>query len=218
MESTLLILNIILLEIILSIDNAAVLAAMVDRLPKEMQSKALTYGIFGAYMFRGLALVFAAYLIQISWLKLIGGGYLIYLGVKSLYFTGENPEKFEDKKQVSTVHFWKAVVAIEFADLIFSIDNIFAAVAFTSNIYLICIGVFLGIIAMRFAVKGFVHLIHRVPTIEKVAYYVVFGLGVKLVLSYFFSGLTSELVDLLFSIMVLFSFLIPFAYHLKSGK
>ena len=58
-------LNIILLEIVLSVDNAAVLATMVKQLPKNQQKKSLTYGIIGAYVFRGLALIFASILIEI---------------------------------------------------------------------------------------------------------------------------------------------------------
>ena len=77
------ILNLILLEIVLSIDNAAVLSTMVNDLPKEDQKKALTYGILGAYLFRGLALLFASFLINLGWLKLVGGLYLIYLAINS---------------------------------------------------------------------------------------------------------------------------------------
>ena len=79
MTELLIFLNIFLLEVILSIDNAAVLATMVKRLPKEQQNKALTYGLVGAYVFRGLALLFASLLIKIIWLKVVGGIYLMYL-------------------------------------------------------------------------------------------------------------------------------------------
>ena len=75
------ILNIILLEIVLSIDNAAVLSTMVGQLPKSQQKKALTWGIIGAYIFRGVALLFASVLIKLIWLKVIGGIYLIYLSI-----------------------------------------------------------------------------------------------------------------------------------------
>ena len=75
------ILNIVLLEIVLSIDNAAVLSTMVGQLPKSEQKKALTWGIFGAYIFRGLALLFATILIKLTWLKVVGGLYLVYLGI-----------------------------------------------------------------------------------------------------------------------------------------
>jgi predicted tellurium resistance membrane protein TerC len=59
------ILNLILIESLLSVDNAAVLATMVMDLPEHQRPKALKWGIIGAYVFRGLALLFASLLIKI---------------------------------------------------------------------------------------------------------------------------------------------------------
>lgn len=197
------ILNIVLLEIILSIDNAAVMATMVKELPKESQKKALTYGIVGAYLFRGLALLFASMLLSITWLKLVGGVYLFYIGAKSLRPSGES-----DHIKTSP-SFWSTVLAIEIMDLIFSIDNILAAVSFTSNFYLILLGVFIGILGIRFATNQLIKIIVINPIIEKIAYVVVAALGLKLVLSYFLPSLNSETVDLLFSILTLAAFTVP---------
>ena len=71
--------NLIIIESLLSVDNAAVLATMVMDLPKEQRDKALKYGIWGAYFFRGLAMIFASVLITIWWLKPIGGLYPVVL-------------------------------------------------------------------------------------------------------------------------------------------
>lgn len=197
------VLNIVLLEIILSIDNAAVMATMVKELPKESQKKALTYGIVGAYLFRGLALLFASMLLSITWLKLVGGVYLFYIGVKSL-----RPVSDSDHIKTSP-SFWSTVLAIEIMDLIFSIDNILAAVSFTSNFYLILLGVFIGILGIRFATNQLIKIIVVNPIVEKIAYVVVAALGLKLVLSYFLPGLNSETVDLVFSILTLAAFTVP---------
>ena len=67
------------LEGLLSADNAMVLAVLVLGLPKKQQSKALRYGIFGAFAFRGAATLLATYLIRLGWVKLVGAGYLLYL-------------------------------------------------------------------------------------------------------------------------------------------
>jgi predicted tellurium resistance membrane protein TerC len=64
----LVVLNLILIESLLSVDNAAVLATMVMDLPVHQRSRALRYGIIGAYVFRGLCLIFAAWLVHIWWL------------------------------------------------------------------------------------------------------------------------------------------------------
>ena len=202
------ILNIILLEIVLSIDNAAVLSTLVGQLPKSQQKKALTWGIIGAYIFRGVALLFASVLIKLIWLKVIGGIYLIYLSIKSLRSQSITNEKKPLKIPLLNT-FWSTVVMVEFMDIIFSIDNIFSAVAFTSNLWIICLGVFIGILAIRFATTKMIELVKQIPIIEKIAFVVIGILGLKLVLSSFFPLLTSESIDLMFSFGTLISFITP---------
>ncbi|HLG02110.1 MAG TPA: TerC family protein [Bacteroidia bacterium] len=192
-KALLVVLNLILIESLLSVDNAAVLATMVMDLPKHQRGKALKYGIFGAYFFRGICLLLAAWLTRIWWLKAAGGVYLIFLGLD--YFrTKATPKKEDDilNKQHSWLYrrtigwmgpFWSTVVLVEIMDLAFSIDNVFAAVAFTDNIWLIVFGVFIGILTMRFVAQGFVRLMERYPFLEKAAFIVITILGIKLTLS-----------------------------------
>jgi YkoY family integral membrane protein len=199
-----------ILEIVLSIDNAAVLAAMVKELPKDQQKKALTYGIAGAYLFRGLALLFASVLIKLVWLKVAGGLYLMYLAYNAL---STNVEQGGESKMTIKIPFlsalWSTIVAIEMMDLVFSIDNVFAAVAFTPNLWLICGGVFIGILAMRFATTKFVKVLEKNPILERVAYWVIGALGLKLVSSYWLHDLNTEAIDAVFSILTLLAFIIP---------
>lgn len=202
------ILNLVLLEVVLSIDNAAVLSTMVNDLPKNQQKKALTYGIVGAYVFRGLALLFAVYLIQLTYLKVIGGLYLVYLCISS-FRNSDNPEAKKFKIPFLN-KFWSTVVMIEFVDIVFSIDNIFSAVAFTDNYILICIGVFIGILAIRFATVKLISLLNQIPNLEKIAFGIIGVLGLKLVLSVFIPQLNSEFVDLLVSGVILTVFILTF--------
>ena len=210
MTEVLIFLNIIILEIVLSIDNAAVLAAMVKELPKDQQKKALTYGIAGAYVFRGLALLFASVLIKLVWLKVAGGLYLMYLAYNAL---STNVEQGGESKMTIKIPFlsalWSTIVAIEMMDLVFSIDNVFAAVAFTPNLWLICGGVFIGILAMRFATTKFVKVLEKNPILERVAYWVIGALGLKLVSSYWLHDLNTEAIDAVFSILTLLAFVVP---------
>src|SRR5262245_31745703 len=67
----------IVLEGVLSIDNALVLGLLAKRLRKEQQKKALTYGLIGAFVFRLLAIFMATLLLKLPIMKLLGGGYLI---------------------------------------------------------------------------------------------------------------------------------------------
>lgn len=185
--------NLIIIESLLSVDNAAVLATMVMDLPKEQRDKALKYGILGAYFFRGIAMIFAAFLIKIWWLKPIGGIYLLYLAYD--YWKNKHTEAFDndtlDKSSNwlyrvtvgSLGTFWATVALIELMDMAFSIDNVFAAVAFTPNIILVCIGVFIGILAMRFIAQWFVILMGKYSFLETAAFVVIALLGLKLTFS-----------------------------------
>jgi YkoY family integral membrane protein len=185
--------NLILIESLLSVDNAAVLATMVMDLPKEQRKKALRYGIIGAYVFRGLALLFAAFLVKFWILKPLGGLYLLYL-VWS-WWKGKQTESkeddFVDKKgnwlYRLTVgafgNFWATVALVELMDMAFSIDNIFAAAAFSDNIIIIITGVFIGILAMRFVAQSFVKLMEKYTFLETCAFVVIAILGLKLIFS-----------------------------------
>jgi YkoY family integral membrane protein len=126
-QAILIILNLIIIESLLSVDNAAVLATMVMDLPKEQREKALKYGIIGAYVFRGICLVLAAWLVKIWWLKAIGGLYLIYLFI-NYFYTKSTPKKEDDtlNKEENKIYkytiglfgkFWSTVILVEIMDL-----------------------------------------------------------------------------------------------------
>jgi len=233
----------ILIEGVLSVDNAAVLATMVMRLPKEQQGKALKYGILGAYVFRGICLMLVGWLMSIWWLEPIGGLYLLWLSWK--HFAHHESVEQEGAEAVATEGnwlyrhtiarigpFWATVVAVEIMDLAFSLDNVFAAVAFTKNkdqfpppsdLILVCIGVFLGILAMRFAAQGFVRLMHRYHFLETCAFVVIGILGLKLILSvprHFLAAgngihdfLASKYFDMGTSVLTLLIFIVPVLIH-----
>ena len=183
--------NLIIIESLLSVDNAAVLATLVSDLPRARRTQALRYGIFGAYLFRGLCLVFASYLVGFWFLKPLGGLYLLYLTFN--YFHSPKPdEDGAPDKQKSWLYrrtlgllgpFWATVAVIELMDVAFSIDNVFAVVAFSNNLILITVGVFIGILAMRLVAQAFVGLMGKYPFLETAAFVVIGILGLKLLLS-----------------------------------
>ena len=226
----LIVLNLIVIESLLSVDNAAVLATMVIDLPKKQRGRALKYGIVGAYVLRGVCLFLASWLVKIWWLKPIGGLYLLYLSVN--YFKGKisksagGEDEAIDKNQnwlyKSTVGafgaFWATVAIVELMDLAFSIDNVFAAVAFTKHVFLIYTGVFIGILAMRFVAQAFVKLMEKFTFLETVAFVVIGFLGIKLsasIYTHFYPGtsisnmLDGEGADIFTSIFTVAIFLVP---------
>lgn len=220
--------NLIIIESLLSVDNAAVLATMVMDLPPEQRKRALKYGIWGAYFFRGLAMLFASFLIKVWWLKAVGGLYLLFLVLN--WYRGKQTETKEDdlvdkksnwfyRNTVGLIgNFWATVVLVEIMDMAFSIDNVFAAVAFSPNLLLVCIGVFIGILAMRFIAQWFVNLMNKYRFLETAAFIVIGVLGLKLTLSVFqhlypesafgkFIG--SETSDMLVSLLTITIFFLP---------
>lgn len=225
-------LNLVLIESLLSIDNAAVLAAMVKDLPDKEANKALKYGIFGAFLFRGLALFFVGLLMKVIWLKIAGGAYLLYLTFDffkkdwgSVEQIGEeDAEAAPEEGKLSGFFkrtigaFWGTVALVEVMDLAFSIDNVFAAVALTKNMWVIIGAVCVGILAMRFVAQRFVSLMRTYPFLEKLTFIVIGLLGVKLVVSGIFDYqgestfktiLNSHAMDLAFSLGIVLIFAIP---------
>jgi len=213
--------NLILIESLLSVDNAAVIATMVLDLSGTQRKRALSYGIVGAYIFRGVCLFFAAFLIRIWWLKPLAGLYLLYLFVK--YFIArrktQRQEVLDKKKnplykQITTLigPFWATVLLVETMDLVFSIDNVFAAVAFTNNILLVWTGVFIGILAMRIVARAFVHLMEIFPFLETSAYIVLGILGLKLSFSlteHFYPHSPFNAPDWVTSVLTIVVFIVP---------
>lgn len=226
--------NLVIIESLLSIDNAAVLATMVGDLPREQRKKALRYGIFGAYVFRAICIVFASFLIEFWFLKPLGGLYLLYLAYDHFKAKPGPQEDVVDKQQSWLYRntlglfgkFWATVALIELMDLAFSIDNVFAVVAFTNNLILICIGVFIGILAMRFVAQSFVLLMAKYPFLEVAAFIVIAILGLKLLLSlleHFYPThpvsvfLGSHAADIGLTVLTVAVFLVPLASSLLFG-
>lgn len=185
---------IVCLESILSFDNIAVLAVIVNKnLPVEQRNKALRYGMWGAFIFRGAALFLVAYLLANphigDWIKVAGGAYLLRLGITGLTPKADSIEEGEvswaDKiwKVLKLTPFWRTVVIVEMVDFAFSIDNIVAVVSVSSNIWVVVIGVILGIVTMRYLAGLFTKLMQKTPALEKSAFIVIILLALKLILS-----------------------------------
>jgi YkoY family integral membrane protein len=199
------ILQLIFLEGILSIDNAAVIGALVSPLPDDervvwprslqgigdwlhpllgnQRMAALRVGLLGAYTGRGLMLFLTSFLIHNSWIKLLGAAYLIHLAFDNLEdMTGGGSEEEDDIKPIKVQSFWGTVLTVELMDLIFSIDNVVAAVSLSDKVWVVMVGVGIGIITMRFAAGIFSYAVAREPILKQAAYILVLNIGVELIL------------------------------------
>ena len=180
--------TLLLLEGVLSFDNAAILAAMVRKLPEHQRRKALLYGLGGAYVFRTIAILFATLIIQNPWLKILGGVYLLYLFVKHMidrHPHGEGAElpKFAQKNLLGLSPFWSVVLAVELADIAFALDQVLVAVALTSKVQLIIVAAFIAILFLRISAYYVGRLMDWFPALETLAYVAVGFVGLKLVVT-----------------------------------
>jgi YkoY family integral membrane protein len=177
----------VLLEGLLSADNALVLAVLVLGLPKEQQKKALRYGILGAFFFRALATILAVYLIQMSWVKLAGAAYLLYLPY-SHFFRGEEGHDRRTpppaRPMLGLTAFWATVVKVELTDIVFAIDSILVAVAMSNKTWVILTGGILGIIAMRIVIGKLLALVQQYPALVDGAFIIIAWVGIKLLLEF----------------------------------
>ena len=193
------ILTLILMECLLSVDNAVVLAAQTQVLPnKSEQRKSLVYGLWGAYLFRFIVIGIGTYLINFWEIKLLGSIYLFYLCIKFFYdqrHPQQAAEHEKEKKAERAAHhknkktkkhvlslFWRTVVSIEAMDIVFSIDSVLAALAVSDNPVVVLIGGMIGILCMRGVAEIIIKLMDIIPELQPMAYVLIGIIALKLLL------------------------------------
>lgn len=175
--------SLILIEGLLSVDNALAIAAMASHLPGKQKTQALRYGIIGAYLFRGICLFAAAWIISNPWLKIIGAAYLLYLMCS--HFVDNADEDANPSAPIKKHGLFMTIIAIEIMDLSLSVDNVIAAVAFSPKLWIVCTGVFIGILALRFVAGLCIKLIEKFPILEHTAFLLIGYVGCILCLELF---------------------------------
>jgi tellurite resistance protein TerC len=173
------ILSLIMIEGLLSVDNAMAIAAMASHLPPATQKKALRFGIIGAYLARGVCLLIAGWIASNHWVKAFGAVYLLYLMGQHLVNPAD--EDHDGTPDVMQKGFLATVISIEIMDLTLSLDNVVAAVALDKRLWVVVTGVFIGILALRFVAGACIKLIQKFPILEKTAFLLVGFVGAILV-------------------------------------
>jgi YkoY family integral membrane protein len=213
----------VVLEGLLSADNALVLAILVLALPREEQRKALRYGILGAFLFRILATLLAVELISFGWVKLIGAAYLMYLSVD--HFFGRH-KGGSDRHRVKPARpalgltpFWATVVKVEGTDLVFAIDSILVAVAMSSKTWVIVSGGLLGIVAMRMVIGQLLGIVRRYPALVDGAFIIIAWVAIKLLIEFLHTaGVIEFEVNKFVSFgLIALVFLASYAYARRQG-
>lgn len=177
----------VILEGLLSADNALVLAMMILGLPRRDHKKALRYGLLGAFAFRIAATVLATYLIRIGFVQLAGGAYLLYLAYQHFFHGGGAEERRQIRKAqpwLGLSALWGTVVKVELVNIAFSVDSILVAVAMSNKLWVVLAGGLLGIVAIRVVIAQLLSLVRRYPAIVDGAFIIIGWVGVKLLLEY----------------------------------
>jgi tellurite resistance protein TerC len=202
-STIMIIVQLIFLEGILSIDNASVLGALVVPLPDNLpiiwpktlkklgdtlhpilgnqRTAALRVGLLGAYLGQSMMLLLATLIMHNFWLKFLGAAYLVRLAFDNLGMAEEG-EVDAHVHPIDPNKFWMVVVTVELTDLVFSLDNVVAAVALSNQFWVVFLGVAIAILLIRFAAGWYSYLIEREPILKTAAYILVLNIGVEILL------------------------------------
>ena len=154
-------LKIIGVNIILSGDNAVVIALAARSLPEKQQKQAIFWGSGAAILMRIVLTLFAVALLALPWLKLIGSVLLLWIGIKLLT---DNEEGDDGVKSHDTL--LSAIKTILIADLVMSLDNVLGvAAAAKGNITLLVLGLAISIPLIIFGSTLMLKLMERFPII-----------------------------------------------------
>ncbi|MEH7250710.1 TerC family protein [Neobacillus niacini] len=202
--------TLVILEGLLSADNALVLAVLVKHLPEEERRKALFYGIIGAYFFRVVAIGIGVTLINIGWIKIVGGHYLLWLVFQ--YFASQRDG--EEEVQTKKVGFWSTVLTVELMDIAFSIDSVIAAFGVSNQVWVLFLGGILGILMMRGVAQLFLALIERIPEFETTAFVLIGIIGLRMISAAF----GFQMDEVIFFSIIIGIFLSTFLVHFLKNK
>ena len=143
--------QIILIDLVLAGDNAIIIGMVASKFPLEQRRKIIFWGIGGAVVLRIILTLLTAYLLQITGLRLIGGGLLLYI-VYKLYVDVIKGSDHESDIKVDNSSFLKAIWTILLADFTMSLDNVLGvAGAAGDHYYLLIFGLVLSIVLMATA-------------------------------------------------------------------
>ncbi|TDQ20328.1 YjbE family integral membrane protein [Raoultella sp. BIGb0149] len=159
-DFTVILLQIIAIDLLLGGDNAVVIAMACRKLPPHLRTKAIVIGTFGAIVARVLLLAVAIYLLSLPWLKIVGAVLLLWIGIKLVANQEENEEVS------SSGSLWRTAVTITVADVIMSLDNVLAvAAAGKGHLLLVALGVLISIPIIVAGSKLVLAILNRFPSV-----------------------------------------------------
>ena len=197
----------IILELLLSADNAIALASLTKSLESPvLRSKALNIGITISLLFRIFLILLSNILLKYIIIRIFAGLYLIYLFISNVFLSSESDIK--DSENVETnnkFRFIRIVALLSLTDFAFSIDSITTAVAISDQYILIIFGAIIGVLALRFTSGLFLGLLDKFSRLETAGYIAILIVGIKVLLN----TLVSETIlpDYYFYILIIIAFI-----------
>jgi len=153
--------QIILIDIVLSGDNAVVIALACRNLAVDQRKKGIFWGVAGAVSLRVVLTAFAAMVMNLPWLKFAGGLLLLWIAVKLML-----PEDEEGEDIEASAHLWGAVKTIIVADFVMSLDNVIAvAGAAHGSLVLLLFGLAVSIPLIVWSSQLILRWMERYPVI-----------------------------------------------------
>ena len=154
--------QIILIDILLGGDNAVVIALACRKLPPEQRKLGILWGVVGAVAARIVLIFFAVKLLELPYLKIVGGLLLLWIGVKLML--PEDEDAHGNVEGGTTV--WSAVRTVIIADVVMSLDNVIAvAAAADGHIGLVVFGILVSVPIIVWGSKFVLMLIDRFPLV-----------------------------------------------------
>lgn len=179
-EAPIVLLILVLLEAVLSADNAIALAAIAQGLEdKKLEQQALNLGLVVAYVLR-ITLLLTATWIQNFWqFELLGAGYLLWL-VFQHFTTDEEEENQRNEPRYNSL--LQVIPVIALTDLAFSLDSVTTAIAVSQETWLVLTGTTIGIVTLRYMAGLFILWLDEFENLEDAGYITVALVGLRLLL------------------------------------
>jgi len=197
----------IILELLLSADNAIALASLTKSLDTPiLRSKALNIGIIISLVFRIFLILLSNILLKFIIIRIFAGLYLIYLFFSNVFFSSDYDFQDSDNNESSNkFKFLKIVALLSLTDFAFSIDSITTAVAISDQYILIIFGAIIGVLALRFTSGLFLGLLEKFLRLETAGYIAILIVGIKLLVNTLVTD--TILPDYYFYILILIAFI-----------
>ncbi len=194
----------VILELILSADNAVALASITKRLPNiELQRRALNLGILIALVLRIFLILAANIIIKYSFFQVLASLYLLSIVFNNYFLQKTETDNIPDNKQTHVPSFIRVTILLSLTDLAFSIDSVTAAVAISDQLLLVITGAIIGVVALRFTADYFLRWLDIYTNLGSAGYIAISIVAIKLLLEVSLDGFDIHIPEYIFYLLIL---------------